>query len=160
MLTLLYRHQVASDHDSGDTPEVGDFIFFRHSEHSHMNRINRWKLGMIQGVSNRSMDGLSRSYYVQSRTSWEDEGGDQRLNQTILYHRCPDDIILLLSARDKISNQLFKADLQKQQELLKVTQQTSNPDLGVASAFDSNNGIADADSLERSTSKVIDDTDA
>ena len=97
---------------------------------------------------------------MESRTSWEDKGGDQRLNQTILYFRCPDDIILLLSARDKISNQLFKADLQKQQELLKVTQQASNPDLGVASAFDSNNGIAAVDALEPSTSKVIDDTDA
>ena len=61
MLTLLYRHQVASDHNSRDTPKVGDFIFFRHSEHSNMNRINRWKLGMIQGISDKSVDGLLRA---------------------------------------------------------------------------------------------------
>ena len=122
-----------------------------------MNRINRWKLGMIQGVSNRSMDGLSRSYYVQSRTSWEDEAGDQRVNQTILDHRCPDDIILLLTARDTVSNQLFKEDLQKQHQLLKVTQQTSNLDLGLALAFDSNNGIADANitSISRDMTGVM-----
>ena len=144
ILTLLYRHQVASDHNSGEAPEIGDFVFFRHSEHSPMQRINRWKLGMIQAVSSKSMDGLSRSYYVQSRPNWEEEGGDQRLNPTVLYHRCSDDIILLLSARDKISNQLFRADLQKQQELLEVTQQTSKPDLGMASAVASDDAGLEA----------------
>ena len=102
ILTLLYRHQVASDHNSGEAPEIGDFVFFRHSEHSPMQRINRWKLVIIQAASNKSMDGLSRSYYVQSRPNWEEEGGDQMLNPTLF--RCSDDIILLLSARDNISN--------------------------------------------------------
>ena len=27
ILTLLYRHQVASDHNSGEAPEIGDFAF-------------------------------------------------------------------------------------------------------------------------------------
>ena len=118
ILTLMYRHQNAPDLDINEAPRVGDFCFFRHSEKSKLQSINTLRLGLIVGISNKGLDGLSRSLFIQARTRQEGDADDPqaKAGRIFTFHRKPSDIVLIESSREKAMHDLFRADILRQHQ--------------------------------------------
>ena len=118
ILTMMYRHQNIPDLDINEAPRVGDFCFFRHSEKSKLQNINTLRLGLIVGVSDKGLDGLSRSLFIQARTRQEGDADDPqaKAGRIFTFHRKPSDIVLIESSREKAMHDLFRADILRQHQ--------------------------------------------
>ena len=83
-----------------------------------MQNTNTLRLGFIVGVSDKGLDGLSRSLFIQARTRQEGDADDPqaKVGRIFTFHRKPSDIVLIESSREKAMHDLFQADILRQHQ--------------------------------------------
>ena len=83
-----------------------------------MQNTNTLRLGLIVGVSDKGLDGLSRSLFIQARTRQEGDADDPqaKAGRIFTFHRKPSDIVLIESSREKAMHDLFQADILRQHQ--------------------------------------------
>ena len=90
-LLLNFKHQKDTDTNL-QFPLVGEMVYFRHKDGKFQKSKSHMRLGLIVAVSCKSLDGISRSVFVQARTICKGDADDGDAPTEKLFTRFSEDL--------------------------------------------------------------------
>ena len=128
VMVLIHRNQ--KDKDIQEIiPEIGSLVMFMNEDRKFTHLTSRLRYGLITSLSQPSMDGVSRSAYIQTflkaGTSVDHYVAEDK-NTYVTLHRKLADIIVLSTTNEKQAEESFRVDFER---LAKAMQNSEDPPL-------------------------------